>query len=64
MIYNLICTQVEENEEVVNYALRKRNVKLVETGLEFGVEGFHRCYYMLISYVVQTFSKTCIPKPF
>ena len=32
---------VDENEDVVNYALRRRpNVKLVDTGLEFGKEGF------------------------
>ena len=32
---------MEENEEVVAYALRRRsNVRLVETGLPFGKEGF------------------------
>jgi len=43
VVYSTCSVTVEENEGVVQYALSRRpNVKLVETGLGFGVEGFKR----------------------
>ena len=49
IVYSTCSVTVEENEQVVQYALNKRpNVKLVETGLTFGVDGF-------VNYMGKTF---------
>lgn len=41
IIYSTCSVAVEEDEQVVDYALKKRpNIKLIETGLAIGKEGF------------------------
>ena len=42
IVYSTCSVCVEENEEVVQYALERRNVRLVATGLEHATPGFTR----------------------
>ena len=43
VVYSTCSVAVLENEDVVQYALDKRNVKLVDAGLPFACDAFVRC---------------------
>jgi ribosomal RNA methyltransferase Nop2 len=42
MVYSTCSVCIHENEEVVNYLLTRRDVKIIDAGLEFGKPGFTR----------------------
>lgn len=44
IVYSTCSISVEENEDVVAYALKKRHVEIVDSGLPFGNDGFTKVH--------------------
>jgi ribosomal RNA methyltransferase Nop2 len=44
IVYSTCSISVQENEEVIEYALKKRHVQIIDSGLPFGNEGFTKVH--------------------
>jgi ribosomal RNA methyltransferase Nop2 len=58
MVYSTCSISVFENEEVVNYALEKRDIKIVDTELDFGkFAGWHMyIFHQRVKYLIIPFN--------